>query len=94
MCNDQDVTQSHTESNLSNTSHECRQQYLNVINQHTNDKINSLIEDFNAQNLDKTRERRLYRQAMYTEKDDVLYELCELYKVPIHFDACYEHESN
>ena len=77
VCNNYDVTQSVKITNTKQPNYEHHQQYLNIINQHTNDKINSLIHEFNLQHIDDTKERRLYRQAIFKDNEDVLYELCK-----------------
>ena len=51
-------------------------QYLQHVNEQTNIKINCLNEEHVRTN-NESRLARLYREAAYTEKEMILYELCE-----------------
>ena len=79
MCNIAGVTHSNKGKTNSEPNYDHCQQYLHIINQHTNDKIISLIDEFNKANIDESTLTPKFRLTFVDKVEDVLYELCEYF---------------
>ena len=79
VCNVVKVTQSQQKETDTIPNYENRQQYLNVINQHTNNQINTLIEDFNNKAYIEGSTTPVFRLTMYDRREEILYELCKFH---------------